>query len=493
MMLVLLSLIALGSPIVDAEEDLALALAEPQARYVEGLEQLADWCQAEQAFAARNQALSAILHFEPDHARARRLLRYRYDRKSETWVRRGTFREPKAGPSDAREAYATRRAAFDTELCRASIEVLDEYAGELPGRTLFGELRGLMVVAPSDAALRERLGYALQKSTTGERHWVTALSLDTPERRAKLGAWLEEARSEAADVQDAALDETDRAVDLSWQYVLRSGATRIVARAGKEETLEALEAAETARLFLARILGRPVNPRPEQTLYLMKGVSDMKRFVASYPGLDESRQERARKLGSMWLPGKTRCGVWGSDRATRTDMSSKQMAVRFVETQFGIEPKRGWLVDALGLYVNQHVVGTRISRHVTITDYAKPGEVPLTQGLEDSDADWLAIAHRVLGVFTTEEFARALGRNTNELTAEDMVVGYALVAYLCEASDPKAMAHVLKEVGSETASSVAALEAWFQLPLPEIKIRLRDWLGDVVLVPAQDVGAVTGR
>ena len=161
-------------------------------------------------------------------------------------------------------------------------------------------------------------------------------------------------------------------------------------------------------------------------------------------------------------------------------MVCKQVAVRSLDVRFGIKTKHGWLVEALGLYVNYSIVGTRLSRHVAITDYAKPGEVPVNLGLEDPEADWLEIAADLLQSLDVIDLARALGRNTSEMTSADVAVTYALVAYLCEGSEPGTLKSILEQVGSGSASSVAAIETVLQQPLAEVQLRLIAWLQDVL-------------
>jgi hypothetical protein len=464
--------------LMDWEQEFRAQLDQAGATYVTGLEQLADWCHSNEAYAERNLALESILHYDPAHAKARKSLRYRLDRKVNEWIRRSNYRQPKGGTAADRAIYQERREALDRALSDAAIDAIEEHEENLgPART-YGELRDLSAVAPTDPRLLRRLGYVEQAAEGEAATWVTALALETPGRRAKLAEWLAAAREEASVIEEADLDDVDRQIKLDWKHRLRSGRIRLIGRASQEESQQALRAGATAASFMTQLVGEKPGADYAWTIYVLDNQFDMNRFVGSYPGLDENQRRRARTLGSLWLPGKTRCGVWGPDQETRVDMSCKQVAVRFVDTQFGVKPKRGWLVDSLGLYINQNVVGTRISRHVTMTEYVKPGEVPLTQGLEDPDADWLAIAARVLGGLTDKDFARALGRNTNEMTPEDVVVGYALVAFLCEAAGPESLQFVLKQVGSGASSSVVALETWFKMPIAEIKLRLRAWLQD---------------
>ena len=455
-------------------------LSEARDDYVLGLRELADWCHSEGAYASRNDVLMSLLRFEPDDADARKTLRYRFDRKTSAWVRRSNFREPKDPGPKTTAGYRLRRGALDASFVDRSMDAIESVEENLgPAKTLEG-LRLLYEVAPTQPRLLRRLGFENAAQGDEPARWVSAASLKTPARRAELAAWLGEARDAASRMEDGQLDDVDGSINVEWKHVRQSGSMRLVGRATAQESDAALQIAGTSLSFLSRILGEEPELPEVWTVYLLDRQEDMNRFVSSYPGLDDSQRSRARKLGSMWLPGKTRFGVWGTAVEERADMVCKQVAVEQLELRYGIKTRHGWLVEALGLYVNYAVVGTRLSRHVAITKYAKPGELPVDLGLEDPDADWLAIAARLLGELETSHFARALGRNTSEMTSEDVAMTYAFAAYLCEGAGPGALKYICEQVGSGSASSVVAIERWFKLPLFEVQLRLQAWLADVL-------------
>ena len=463
--------------------------------YAAGLEELAGWCHKHGAYASRNEALESLLHYRPDDAKARKSLRYRFDRKTDTWVRRSNFHDPIDGGAKSTAEYAVRRDALDASFVNQMMGAIETVEDNLGPAATLTELRSLYAVAPRQPRLLERLGYKNAAPAGEPPRWVSGASLVTPARRAELAEWLAEARQAAAQLEDGKFDELDEAINVEWKLVRQVESMRLVGRATAKESDAALSVAGTSLGFLSRILGeKPELPEP-WTVYLLERQEDMNRYVSSYPGLDDSQRSRARKLGSMWMPGKTRVGVWGADAVERADMVCKQVAVRLLDVRYGVKTKHGWLVEALGLYVNYAVVGTRLSRHVAITKYAKPGEVPVDLGLEDPNADWLAIAAGCLENLATSDLARALGRNTSEMTSEDVALTYALVAFLCEGAEPgdsgegseqgaepRALKYIADQVGSGSTSSVVAIETWFKLPLFEVQLRLQAWLQDVLKV-----------
>ncbi len=470
-------------------QELADQLGEARRSYADGLEELAAWCHKNGAYARRNHALESLLQFRPDDAKARKSLRYRFDRKANAWIRRDSYRAPSDGGTKTAKEYAGLRDALDGKFVGQAMDAIEAAEENLGPAAALQELRSLYAVAPSQPRLLERLGYENIAQVGEAPKWVSAASVRTPARRREIARWVEESRQAGTQIKDDSLDDVDQSINVEWRQVRQVGPMRLVGRATAKEGDATLTVAATSLGLLSRMVGEPAELPSPWTVYLLERQEDMNRFISSYPGLDDDQRSRARKLGSMWMPGKTRCGVWGVDPVERADMVCKQVAVRFLDASYGIKTTRGWLVEALGLYINYAVVGTRLSRHVAITEYAKPGEVPVTLGLEDPKADWLAVASVCLQGYETSDLARALGRNASEMTPEDVAVTYALVAYLCEGAEPGALKAILEPVGSGTASSVVAIESWFKLPLFEIQLRLQAWLEDVVVAAPEDPAA----
>ena len=75
--------------------------------------------------------------------------------------------------------------------------------------------------------------------------------------------------------------------------------------------------------------------------------------------------------------------------------------------------------------------------------------------------------------------AKTLGRNTTQMTADDIVLGYALVKYLREGYGRDAFASLCRKIGKEDASSVVALEQFFDARIPEIQKKLLGWIEEV--------------
>ena len=72
------------------------------------LEELADWCAKAKLYRARQEVSEAILHVDPDHAEARKWLKYRRA-KDGTWERSKNFKPARDLASKRRPEFEARR------------------------------------------------------------------------------------------------------------------------------------------------------------------------------------------------------------------------------------------------------------------------------------------------------------------------------------------------------------------------------------------------
>lgn len=183
--------------------------------------------------------------------------------------------------------------------------------------------------------------------------------------------------------------------------------------------------------MISTVVGAARKAPARYTVYLLDGDNGKSAFIESCPGMTKVDRERAYDLGGIWVPRGARVAEWDGRAVARVDGALKQTTVYFLNHEFGITTKRGWLVEGVGLYVNQIVLETRYSRHVTFADGSQT-EPRMDLDLEDPDADWLEIAADYLDECKPTRLAATFGRNTSEMTAEDVVLAYSFVAYLRE-------------------------------------------------------------
>ncbi len=447
--------------------------------HLKGLEDLASWCQKNKAFLQRDETYKTILGLDPEHATARKFLKYSYDRKAKKWIRKRPYRAPKPGKPEIVEGYGTQLAALDDALVETTVDLIEKFAEELGPIKRSAELRDLMKAAPNNARIRGLLGYIAVDGGKGKVRWTTEVALETEKRRAGIAKNLAKFQDSVPEIGDTKLRKVEEELDIEWMAVRRTKRVRVLANTDEEEADAVVEMAHTAWSFLPSLVGGKLRPTRGFTLLLIDGRSDREVFIDTYPGFSDAQRERFYRLGSTWTPDSASCACWARNAEARIDQACKQTTVHYLNKAFGITTKRGWLVEGIGLYVNQMVLGTRYSRHVTVSEYVDQTEPRYDFDLQDPYADWMLIAGDYLDDVKPTRLAATLGRNTSEMTPEDVVLAYALVAYLCEGFGPETIETVLARVGKGEASSVVALEELLKLPLPEIQQGLNDWLDEV--------------
>lgn len=461
------------------EDDYAKGQAALRAAHLERLEELAKWCQKEKAFRQRDSVYELILAVDPDHAQARKYLRYTKDRKTGKWLRKRPYREPKAGKPEVVQEYHLRRSALDEQLVEARVDLVVEHSEALGDVATDRELRAILDLSPDHPRLRKLLGFIRVEGKDGKGRWTTQLAQKTEKRREAIMASLEKARKAAPKCVPAKLDATDRVFDIQWDGRQRTDRVRVLATTNNDEAERVARTIHAAWDFLPAFLGIERKAPEGLTIYLIQGRGLRANFIDNCPGLSEERRERLFSLGGGSVPGMDRMATWSGWPVGREDMALKSTTVNLLEDEFGITTDRGWLVEGLGLYVNQIVLGTKYTRHVAATRYVDKSEPKIDADLNDPNADWLEIAADYMQDVRPTRLAATFGRNTSELSPADVVLGYAFVAFLREAHGPEILAKVLRKVGAKEASAVVAIEEILGAKLPAIQRSFRDWLDQV--------------
>ncbi len=445
----------------------------------EGLEELANWCQKNKAFLQRDDVYKTIIEIVPDHANARKFLKYSFDKKAKAWVRKRPYRAPKSGKEDVVAEYETRLAALDDALVKATLDLIKKFEDKLGPAKRGAELRELLKAAPNNARIRELLGYVAVEDGKGKLRWTTRVIVETEERRAATAKALTKVQESVPDPKAGEALKAEKDLDIDWAGVRGTERVRVLANTNVDEADAVAKMSHASWSFLPGLVGGKSRTPKGFTIYLIEGETDRSTFIDTYPGYSDADREMNRRLESAWIPNTRGIACWSGNVKTRIDHACKQTTLFFLNANFGITTKRGWLVEGIGLYVNQMVLGTRLCRHVTKSEYVDQTEPRYDFDLQDADADWMTIAGDYLDDVKPTRLAGTLGRNTSEMSPEDVVLAYALVAYICEGHGPKAMETILRRVGRGDASSVVALEELLKMTLPEIQTSLNDWLDEV--------------
>ena len=466
-----------SAPAPDAFDD---AKRAAENTYMAGLEELADWCHGEKAYRSRDKAYMAVLLVDPEHKKARKFLKYTFDRKAKEWIRKRPYKEPKKGkPEIVKEARA-RRTALDSAYVEAQLAVIESFEGKISPKRQRGELEVLMAAAPDHPRVRELLGYVGVKK--GDKIvWMTKAAKETSERRDAIIAALDEARDAVPDVEDVDLLSPEDELAVEWTVQLGNDRVRVIGDVDEDEAEQAAAIGYLAYDFLPFMVGGTQQAPPDFTYYLLADEGSKDDFISSYPGLSDADREAFPTLRSGWMPGNRvwRVGCWAEEVDQRLDVALKQTTASYLQYEYSIFTKRGWLSEGFGLYINQLVLGTRYSYSITITEYDDPSRPQTDREMADTEEDWLELAARILEDASPTLLAKTLGRNTTQMTADDIVLAYALVKYLREGYGRDAFASLCRKIGKEEVSSVVALEQFFDARIPEIQKKLLGWIEEV--------------
>ena len=463
-----------SAPAPDAFDD---AKRAAENTYMAGLEELADWCHGEKAYRSRDKAYMAVLLVDPEHKKARKFLKYTFDRKAKEWIRKRPYKEPKKGKPEIIKEARARRTALDSAYVEAQLAVIESFEGKISPKRQRGELETLMAAAPDHPRVRELLGYVGVKK--GDKIvWMTKAAKETSERRDAIIAALDEARDAVPDVEDVDLLSPEDELAVEWTVQLGNDRVRVIGDVDEDEAEQAADMGYLAYDFLPFMVGGTQQAPPEFTYYLLAGESSRDDFLSSYPGLSDASRELFPTLRSGWMPGGVwRVGCWAEEAYQRLDVALKQTTAFYVRDQYNIRTERGWLSEGIGLYINQLVLGTRDTFSITITEYDDPSSKQKDRTW--AEEDWLEVAASILEDARPNRLAKTLGLRSNQLTPDDVVLSYALVKYLREGYGRDALASLCRKIGKEEISSVIALEKFFGARIPEIQKKLLGWIQEV--------------
>jgi hypothetical protein len=144
------------------------------------------------------------------------------------------------------------------------------------------------------------------------------------------------------------------------------------------------------------------------------------------------------------------------------------------------------LLQGLGLYTTHRLVGTRLTTFIEMTTSRYDGEedLPGVPRLEDSNSDWLVIAHAYDRAGRLPRLAESMAVPLNQLQKQDLLLAYCMARYLVEGL-PDHVREFLRVAAHESdEKSVvglqAAAERVLEMPLPALDARLRRWVAEMV-------------
>lgn len=447
---------------------------------IAALEALAELCHSNKAYLQRDRAYDALLVLDPEHAAARKALRYQKDRKTGLWSRRGYV-----APKDTRGAFIeqalTQRAELDALYVDLMLDLLDEFAAELGPAPRRSELRGLLASAPDNERIRAALGFvAVERS--GQRIWVERTTVEAAARRYTIAEAVQKARAAVPALERGAARQSETEWGIPWAMVLQTDRARVlgVNRDGEAEIEVITRHGHLLWDVLPVLCGLRMRAPLDLAIYCVEDGAHKESLIAQHPRITDRQRELYPKLGSGWLGSAPHLALWAPEPEVRVESATRQFTGWYLTQGFGVQSKHGWIVEGFGLYLSQLVCGTRRTFTVVKSRYVDPKEPNFEHRLGEPDADWFADSLTVLEAAPPTRLASTLGKDPNEMTRGDVVLAYTLASYLIEGYGADTVKRVLSRIGDDEAvSSTVALEEALQTTLPELQLDLQRWIESV--------------
>ncbi len=488
-----------------------------------GLDELAQWCARHKLFGRRDEIYERLLEVEPDHAQARRWLRYEREGDG-PWERRAPYRRPSNHGSKARLEEATERLAaleaawIDARIAAAATargldalreaeQALADLAARFPAAaTVPPALRaaqlahyreavaaglpaeaqraatGLIARWPDDLEVRTHLG----EQRLGEV-WVLAESARTLREASGLLTVARAALAAAAErlgpAEALPIEHKGALAALALGPPVAGPAVRAAGTAEATVLGRLAQVGEACGPLLEAALGRAVARRPNLRIYAFGRAEDTEAFLAAWPVVPNPTLAQRKTLGLslVWADGAT-VVVDAVPAPVQVELCASALLNQILgDTLLGGADLSGWEAEGVVRYLAYRLTGTRHAVQVATDRYGAGRGDAL--GVPGSADDWLRQARDLAGRTPDLGLALLLGKGLDAFTAADSVLAYALAVYVIEGY-PGLVAPFI-EARRRTADPDRAAREILGMPLCVVEHRLRRWLGEVAAPAAR--------
>lgn len=393
-------------------------LASAEKAAVSRLEAVASWCDGQRLFGARDRVFERVLRLAPDHARARAVLKWTRDRAGAPWVRKAPYARPADWNKGLLPQVATRVADALAPLRAAGLAVAD--AEDLPLHRKEAALDLLADLLPEDAALHERRGDVRD----GDR-WVLPETAEARTVRARLRD-VAEAAARSVD-PSATRDRTS-----AWASAYRTAAIAVGSTDRADHAFGVLRAAVVARAVARAALGVPADrPADLKRLYTVTTREEAYDVVAKNTADPAASLAKAKLLGAIYL-GPDAFLAYQDRPDVRRMACARAVVNEEVHARFS-GGESGFVSEGLGQRLAFLALGEHGVPFVTVEGTDVPGADPDDEDpLPAEPGAWLLRAARLLERDGERRLAGVLTARLNAMTPGNVLVAYALAAYLLE-------------------------------------------------------------
>ncbi len=465
---------AAGLPSGPCQETYALAKEQARSELLSELENVAAFCQKTRAYLERDRTYELILTFDQNHAKARKSLKYRLERKTNKWIQ-GKYTQPKAAVEETRQAAEQLREEKIRAYCDTVQRLIESHTKSLGRRRGETELIALLQLDPENPSIREYRG-DIRVDVDGRVHWMMKETVQAREQRPRMRQLYKHLVGESNFVE-AEIHESEASLGFEWTARCSTGFVTVLGTTTQEEVEDVARKLHAAWEWLPTFLGGAEPPHDGLRVYLVDDDAKSSLLIENYPGLSAAFRAQMRMVESAWMGDDSRFGCWGANAAGRLDMTMRQTISLYFSRGYGTTTRHGWIDQSLGMYLTHRLVGTRLSFSVQQDERSSSGPADIAMQIYEPEADYNTLARSVLKEKDAQAIAVALGKDVNAMGASDLLLTYALSGYLLESYGRLRLASTFARCGGDE-SSTQIIESELGMGLAELRLRLLRWLGE---------------
>ncbi len=446
------------------------AFAEEVEGLLEGLDGFAEWCGLAKLFIERDKAFEVILVFDPENFRAHKGLKHRQLRDG-SWVEEEDKKPPRNyKPAKLREC-ARRRAAVVAGFRDGVFDLIERYGEKATEQDRGRAFDVILSLDPDDQRVHAALGH----ERDGEG-WVLLETLEARQRRGEMKAAVTRIREAAPQPREVEPSEAELGMGVSWSGVVATPEVRVLATTGLDEAAKVARLACTALEYGRWLTGADTTVGEGYSIHVLGTKGERDALIDSLPDVSEIRRRFLKSLESCALPGRIDVMVHHQDARNRQDAAVRLTLYRFLNDAFQVSTDHGWICEGLGIYLTRQVVGTRLTWFIVLPEHTGDEINELRGLLMSQKVNWMNEAYKRLKGPKPPDLGPILAMEVNRMGVEDLLVSYALSAWLLEAQS-QAVPQVLLRIGAGEASR-AVLQDTLGFDPHQLREELVQWLGE---------------
>jgi hypothetical protein len=407
------------SPETPSSTPFALEHSQLAATAVSRFERLAAWCHERRLYRQRDATYRSILKFDPDHAEARKFLKFRRTKDGQ-WIDTGGYREPRERKSTDLPEYERMHADLIADLGQQVFELLERHGSSMAGSERQALLETLLDLDPDHVSAHAELGEVHDPASNA---WILVESASSRKRHAALAGLATRLVRAGPKVAAAEADAPERELGLEWRSVLRTERVKILSTVPGSPPAECVRLAESVMVLFDAALRPDARTTSGFEVYLLASASEKAHLLEEHPAVGPARASEFRHYDSFWIPGRSELVVCAEVLKDQLEQIVIQTTARKLCDHFGVGTREGIVHAGVTSYLSALIDAARSSGTASVASHTG------SEALDRPDVELM------------------LRKPYQELSREEQVAGRVLFEYLIEGW-PESTPFVLGRVGT---------------------------------------------